>query len=239
MPHRLLPCIFGIGIVGACARPEPNLLDTGIPLGTGGGTETSQTEVGVDTGSPPSNPGLLVFHRYTSYDAWDSVLLMLDLADYSLTEVSKDWDIDHAMNAHFSPDGTQLVFMGDQHGGDRDWDVFLWTIGSTEPPENLTKDWGTRDEDPKFTPEGTIVCKSNFDLIELDQTGTVLATLTSDGLAIEQSMPFATTDGSQVIYAQGAGAASDLHRIGRDGTCLLYTSPSPRDGLLSRMPSSA
>ena len=25
----------------------------------------------------------------------------------------------------------------------------------------------------------------------------------------------------------------------RDKTCLLYTSPSPRDGLLSRMPSSA
>ena len=24
-----------------------------------------------------------------------------------------------------------------------------------------------------------------------------------------------------------------------DGSCLLYTSPSPRDGLLSRMPSSA
>ena len=27
--------------------------------------------------------------------------------------------------------------------------------------------------------------------------------------------------------------------IGGDGSCLLYTSPSPRDGLLSRMPSSA
>ena len=26
---------------------------------------------------------------------------------------------------------------------------------------------------------------------------------------------------------------------GRDAACLLYTSPSPRDGLLSRMPSSA
>ena len=26
---------------------------------------------------------------------------------------------------------------------------------------------------------------------------------------------------------------------GNAGTCLLYTSPSPRDGLLSRMPSSA
>ena len=27
--------------------------------------------------------------------------------------------------------------------------------------------------------------------------------------------------------------------LGATGTCLLYTSPSPRDGLLSRMPSSA
>ena len=27
--------------------------------------------------------------------------------------------------------------------------------------------------------------------------------------------------------------------MGWDDTCLLYTSPSPRDGLLSRMPSSA
>ena len=30
-----------------------------------------------------------------------------------------------------------------------------------------------------------------------------------------------------------------IDRIRRDRTCLLYTSPSPRDGLLSRMPSSA
>jgi Tol biopolymer transport system component len=143
---------------------------------------------------------------------------MVDLADHSLTEISADWDIDHAMNAHFSPDGSQIVFMGDQRGGDRDWDVFLWTIGSAEPPENLTEDWGTRDEDPKFTPAGTIVCKSNYDLIELDTSGSVVATLTSDGMSIEQSMPFATTDGSQFIYAQGAGKTSDLHLIRRNGT---------------------
>ena len=29
------------------------------------------------------------------------------------------------------------------------------------------------------------------------------------------------------------------NQIGTDSCCLLYTSPSPRDGLLSRMPSSA
>ena len=31
----------------------------------------------------------------------------------------------------------------------------------------------------------------------------------------------------------------NLKGVKRGGTCLLYTSPSPRDGLLSRMPSSA
>ena len=30
-----------------------------------------------------------------------------------------------------------------------------------------------------------------------------------------------------------------LSLVGESGCCLLYTSPSPRDGLLSRMPSSA
>jgi Tol biopolymer transport system component len=108
--------------------------------------------------------------------------------------------------------------MGDQRGGERDWDVFLWTIGSSEPPENLTEDWGTRDEDPKFSPDGTIVCKSNYDLIEMDTSGSVIAALTSDGSTIEQSMPFVTVDGSQVIYAQGAGKTSDIHVVGRDGT---------------------
>ena len=34
-------------------------------------------------------------------------------------------------------------------------------------------------------------------------------------------------------------SAKDFEPIAQTGTCLLYTSPSPRDGLLSRMPSSA
>ena len=39
---------------------------------------------------------------------------------------------------------------------------------------------------------------------------------------------------SWAVYGQAAGETSMT-----DWTCLLYTSPSPRDGLLSRMPSSA
>ena len=37
-------------------------------------------------------------------------------------------------------------------------------------------------------------------------------------------------DGAKMVYSE------DITRI---DVCLLYTSPSPRDGLLSRMPSSA
>ena len=35
------------------------------------------------------------------------------------------------------------------------------------------------------------------------------------------------------------GMEKQEERIGGGGTCLLYTSPSPRDATLSRMPSSA
>ena len=45
-----------------------------------------------------------------------------------------------------------------------------------------------------------------------------------------------------VVTATGMNAAMYVVvRVGHEGLmgCLLYTSPSPRDGLLSRMPSSA
>ena len=38
---------------------------------------------------------------------------------------------------------------------------------------------------------------------------------------------------------RGASLVVWAIKDGRDAACLLYTSPSPRDGLLSRMPSSA
>ena len=39
--------------------------------------------------------------------------------------------------------------------------------------------------------------------------------------------------------AEGADAERVIRNMAKDKYCLLYTSPSPRDGLLSRMPSSA
>ena len=45
---------------------------------------------------------------------------------------------------------------------------------------------------------------------------------------------------SDYVYLGGQSAVHQFCRIGKHAIiCLLYTSPSPRDGLLSRMPSSA
>ena len=40
-------------------------------------------------------------------------------------------------------------------------------------------------------------------------------------------------------YGGNVVVKAQVHSGGRGKACLLYTSPSPRDGLLSRMPSSA
>ena len=46
-----------------------------------------------------------------------------------------------------------------------------------------------------------------------------------------------SSEADVVVRFQGGHNAG--HTLVIDGVCLLYTSPSPRDGLLSRMPSSA
>ena len=48
-----------------------------------------------------------------------------------------------------------------------------------------------------------------------------------------------SVDMSDTIYARPQAKNEAGNNDGTDMACLLYTSPSPRDGLLSRMPSSA
>ena len=45
--------------------------------------------------------------------------------------------------------------------------------------------------------------------------------------------------GQDTSFGFGGDACDGRVRADPGSTCLLYTSPSPRDGLLSRMPSSA
>src|SRR5665647_2357679 len=63
--------------------------------------------------------------------------------------------------------------------------------------------------------------------IDLDSTAFAMIPLSANSLMIEG-------DGTDPETLEAAGV------VGADAViCLLYTSPSPRDGLLSRMPSSA
>ena len=49
----------------------------------------------------------------------------------------------------------------------------------------------------------------------------------------------APTPAKPAAATPAAAGGAEPTLVGQFGSCLLYTSPSPRDGLLSRMPSSA
>ena len=66
----------------------------------------------------------------------------------------------------------------------------------------------------------------------------------ADGAAVDAMRNLLDTVNMDGIVVIGEGEKDEApmlfngERVG-NGSCLLYTSPSPRDGLLSRMPSSA
>ena len=64
----------------------------------------------------------------------------------------------------------------------------------------------------------------------------------ADGIRVVVHAPYLVNVGSPSPATYERSVASVAHNVRRAieiGACLLYTSPSPRDGLLSRMPSSA
>jgi len=176
------------------------------------------------TSAKPSLSGKLAFHNYTTYGAGDGELYIYDFQDSTLTNISSSWPIDHEINPHFSPDGTMLVFMGFNQGTS-DWDVFLWTLGSGSNPVNLTNARNNKDEDPKFSADGTkIIYKERYwsgsfkyRFQEMNLSGVIVNTIDPPG-DYEVSMPFYTADGLSVLYARGAGASSDIYKIDTNGT---------------------
>lgn len=157
----------------------------------------------------PAIIGRLLYHSYSCYSCNDSRIYLYDFSTNTNTTLSTGWNIDNPMNAHFSPDGTKIVFMGLQKQS-ANWDVFLWTIGSTAQPVNLTAALGSsRDEDPKFSNSGSrIIFKHDGHLAEMDLDGNITRTVTSGNG--EESMPYYNYNDSLILYAEGGGAASDI-----------------------------
>ena len=62
-----------------------------------------------------------------------------------------------------------------------------------------------------------------------------------NGVLLKPGTDYTATTGTTVVLVTGASLNDVVEMVAYDvfSVCLLYTSPSPRDGLLSRMPSSA
>ena len=191
-----------------------------IPLG-GQSASAGARRSTRDKAANPPNPasrlhGRIIFHRYTNYDAWDGRLYLYDFGTKRLRCLSERWEIDHAINGNFSPDGKQIVFMGvprGQHRGDA-WDVYLWKVDSRAKPINLTEELGTRDEDPRFAPDGKrILFKQDGEIRIMDLANRQIQSIPFGGAKAERSMPMFTPDGEHVVYAEGARKDMDLFLI--------------------------
>jgi len=179
---------------------------------------------------PPSLNGRLLFHRYTSYDNYDSQIFLYDFQTNSLKCISESWPIDHAMNAHFSPDGERIVFMGLTRGkrDSKDWDIFYWKVGSNQEPENLTQGNGLRDEDPNFAPDGSsVVFKQAGRIAFLDLKTKAVQQVEIPGKT-ERSMPVFISGGRQVVMMENAAVDGDLYVCDRDGTNRKAVAAEPR-----------
>jgi Divergent InlB B-repeat domain/Secretion system C-terminal sorting domain len=168
----------------------------------------------------PITTGKLLFHNYSGYWNWDGKLYLFDFANSTLEEISSNWNIDHTINGHFSPDGTKIVFMGVPEGSHSydSFDIYLWEIG-TSTPINLTYGNGLPDEDPKFSPYGhQIVFKHNGDIKIMDLNGSIIYNVTNDGPGMQESMPYFTDDGLKIIYSRDASNLADIYIINIDGS---------------------
>lgn len=167
----------------------------------------------------PFLSGRLVYHSYFDYGDGSSSLYLHDFAAQTTMKLDNaSWNLSDPMNAQFSADGQTLLFMAIQDGI---WNVFVWTIGSSTPPLNLTASLGGRNEDPKFTFDGKrIAFKHDGDVgfLTLAFNGTEIIgvtsfqPVTSNGWITEESMPVASPSGKYLLYTIGA-ATSRIYRM--------------------------
>ncbi|MEC5144198.1 hypothetical protein [Chitinophaga sp. 212800010-3] len=177
----------------------------------------TNTSVAAVNAVKPALTGKLVYHSYSCYGCAGTRMYLYDFSTNQLTWLNQNWNIDYPMNAHLNPDATKIVFMG-QPAGSGDWDIFIWDIGSAGPPVNLTAGNGKRDEDPKFSPNGyRIAFKQNNDLRIMELNGNITDSVTNTP-NIEEGMPYYTDDATGLLFAQGAGSASDIYQININGT---------------------
>ncbi len=153
----------------------------------------------------PSLTGKMMFHRYTDYETLDSELFLYDFGANTLSQISSSWTVvTSPMNAVFSPDGSSIVFMG-IGTATQSWDVFKYSFATGGNPQNLTPSGNYRDEDPRFSPDGSkIYFKRDGHLAFID-VATSTITVVDSNPSILFNMPCEAPGGEFVLYSGASG----------------------------------
>jgi Tol biopolymer transport system component len=168
----------------------------------------------------PQLKGKLVYHSYSSYSANDSKMYLYNFETNQQTCISEHWNIINAMNAHFSPDGAQITFMG-VNPSTNTWSVYIHELGSADQPRNLSSNH--RDEDPKFAPDGKrITFKRDRQIVEMNIATGDITVLSPAGY----SMPYYSTDGSKLVCSKdGKPSSIEVIDISAKTIRSLYSHP--------------
>lgn len=205
---QLIFFLFSLSMLAACAKNSSGNINPPKPPDT------------IINQQLPLLTGKVVYHSYDSYGS-ASQMYIYDFAANQLSFVSKNWNIYDPMNAHFSPDGNKIVFMGEATENSK-WDIYIWSVGSGLQPTNLTSGDNCRDEDPKFSPDGKSICFKQTstggtgNIKVMDLNGLVTNTVTNN--TVESGMPYFLASGTALIYARGSGSTSDIYIVNLDGT---------------------
>lgn len=167
----------------------------------------------------PDLNGKIIYHTYSTYEARDSKLYIVDLDTKTKTCISDSFpEVINPMNADFNPDGTEITFMGIEN---EQWQVFTYNF-ETKKLSNITDDHSLRSEDPKYSFDGSkIVFKQEYldsntnemvyDIKEYDLNTKETVCLTEDNY--EDSMPCYSYDNNNVYYAQSQDGSSAIYKI--------------------------
>lgn len=181
--------------------------------------------------SLPALGGRLVYHSYMEYGDGSSNLYLHDFKSKSTRQLNQPgWNIEDPMNAHFSPDGRYLTFMGRQVVLKHEGDIRLATLvfngdGSVGVSawKAVTGDgWSTEESMPFLTPSGKYV---------------VYATGAGDSLRVVRRN---LENGQVSALATPAAGGRDYYPVVRDYTAyfLSRTQPAGNDQLAMVVPNS-
>lgn len=156
----------------------------------------------------PALTGKMMFHRYTDYDSLDSELFLYDFGTNSLSQIGASWTVvTSPMNAVFSPDGSSIVFMG-IGTATQSWDIFKYTFANGGNPLNLTSIGNYRDEDPRYSPDGSKVYFKRDGHLAYVDVATSNITVVDSSPSISFNMPCEVPGGEYALYSGNSGTNS-------------------------------